>query len=119
MQTLSIFGICIVLVPLISVVVIVVVVVIGVAVSVVLMFFSPPSPPPPSHPQKKMSSSMSAESLKPSANPNCFSNQKGLLELIGIYSNDVSVLNANFRKWALKYHPDKGLSSLTLSSTLC
>ncbi len=46
--------------------------------------------------------------IKPSANPNCFLNYKGLLELIGIYSNDVTSLQANFRKWALKYHPDKG-----------
>jgi len=55
-----------------------------------------------------MASIFASESLKPSANPNCFSNFKGLLELIGIYSSDVTVLNANFRKWALKYHPDKG-----------
>eukprot|EP00026_Physarum_polycephalum_P013789 Phypoly_transcript_14231.p1 GENE.Phypoly_transcript_14231~~Phypoly_transcript_14231.p1 ORF type:complete len:321 (+),score=69.84 Phypoly_transcript_14231:63-965(+) len=49
-----------------------------------------------------------SDNLKPSPNPNCFGNFKGMLELIGIYSNDVTVLNANFRKWAIKYHPDKG-----------
>lgn len=62
----------------------------------------------PHNTQQQMSFS-NVDSLKPSPNPNCFGNFKGMLELIGIYSNDVTVLNANFRKWALKYHPDKGI----------
>eukprot|EP01111_Echinosteliopsis_oligospora_P010116 TRINITY_DN3091_c0_g1_i1.p2 TRINITY_DN3091_c0_g1~~TRINITY_DN3091_c0_g1_i1.p2 ORF type:complete len:308 (-),score=84.45 TRINITY_DN3091_c0_g1_i1:1034-1957(-) len=48
------------------------------------------------------------EITTPSPNPSCFANCKGMLELVGIYSNDVKELNSNFRKWAVKYHPDKG-----------
>jgi len=31
-----------------------------------------------------------------------------MLELVGIYNNDAKELAANYRKWALRYHPDKG-----------
>jgi len=51
---------------------------------------------------------VNAASLAPSANPSCFLNCKGMLELVGIYNNDPKELNINYRKWALKYHPDKG-----------
>jgi len=31
-----------------------------------------------------------------------------MLELVGVYNNDAKELNINYRKWALRYHPDKG-----------
>lgn len=49
-----------------------------------------------------------SERIEPSPNPTCFANCKGMLELVGIYNNDSKELGANYRKWALRYHPDKG-----------
>jgi len=48
------------------------------------------------------------ESFEPSPNPTCFANCKGMLELVGIYNNDPKEMGSNYRKWALRYHPDKG-----------
>jgi len=51
---------------------------------------------------------MSSENFEPSPNPSCFQNCKGMLELVGIYNNDPKELSGNYRRWALRYHPDKG-----------
>eukprot|EP01112_Ceratiomyxa_fruticulosa_P024166 TRINITY_DN968_c0_g1_i3.p1 TRINITY_DN968_c0_g1~~TRINITY_DN968_c0_g1_i3.p1 ORF type:complete len:381 (-),score=82.58 TRINITY_DN968_c0_g1_i3:59-1201(-) len=62
-----------------------------------------------------------SESIAPSSCPMSFRNCKGMLEMVGVYSDNVQELSSRYRKWALQNHPDKtasdnGFFSLVSSS---